>query len=65
VLAGAATRLAGAVVVLDFIAALLAAPRGAPFQAHTVPLAVRSGGLFLLVHGPGPHSVDSWPRTQA
>jgi putative oxidoreductase len=59
VLAGAATRVAGAIVVLNFIAALLIAHRGAPFQANIAPLAMLSGGLFLLFHGPGPLSVDA------
>ena len=60
ILVGAATRLAGAVVVVNFIAALLIAHRGAPFQANIAPLAMLSGGLFLLFHGPGPLSVDAW-----
>lgn len=59
VLVGAATRLAGAVMVLNFLAALLIAHRGAPFQANIAPLAMLSGSLFLLFHGAGPLSLDA------
>lgn len=59
ILVGAATRLAGAVMVVNFLAALVIAHRGAPFQANIAPLAMLCLAAFFLLHGAGPVSVEA------
>jgi putative oxidoreductase len=58
-LAGAAARWAGALMVVNFLAALLIAHRGAPFQANIAPLAMLSLAAFFALHGAGPLSLDA------
>ncbi len=65
ILVGAATRWAGAVMVVNFLAALAIAHRGAPFQANIAPLAMLSLSAFFLLHGAGPLSVEAWRARRA
>jgi putative oxidoreductase len=58
-LLGAYTRYAAAVMVVNFVAALLVAHVGLPYQANISPLAMLSGALLLLFHGAGRPSVDA------
>jgi uncharacterized membrane protein YphA (DoxX/SURF4 family) len=57
---GAATRLAGAVMVVNFLFAFAIAHRQTPLGADMPPLAMLAVALFLLFHGAGPFSVDEW-----
>jgi putative oxidoreductase len=59
-LAGAFTRWTAALMVVNFIAALLIAHRGTPAGANFPATAMLGGALFLLFHGPGLLSVDAW-----
>ncbi len=59
-LVGAATRHAGAVMIVNFLAALAIAHRGAPFQDNIAPLAMLALSVFFLLHGAGPLSVEAW-----
>ena len=56
---GLLTRPAAAVMVINFIVALLVAHVGTPFRTWLEPLAMLSGSLFLLVHGPGRLALDN------
>lgn len=58
ILAGLATRWASAVMVINFLAALVMVHWGLPFSANISPLAMLFGSLLLLFHGPGAYSVD-------
>lgn len=57
--AGAATRPAAAVMVVNFVAALVMVHWGLPFSANISPLAMLFGSLLLLFHGAGAYSVDA------
>jgi putative oxidoreductase len=57
---GAATRVAGAVMVINFLFALAIAHRSTPLAADMPPLAMLAVALFLLFHGAGRFSVDEW-----
>jgi putative oxidoreductase len=57
---GAATRVAGAVIVINFLFALAIAHRSTPLAADMPPLAMLAVALFLLFHGAGRFSVDEW-----
>ncbi|MBA3553606.1 MAG: DoxX family protein [Gemmatimonadales bacterium] len=57
-LAGGFTRPAAAVMVFNFIAALLIAHIGQPFLDNYDALVMLFGAAFLLLHGPGALSVD-------
>lgn len=65
ILAGAGTRPAAAVMVINFIVALLMVHRNLPFSANIAPLAMLFGALLLLFHGPGAYSVDAALRRRA
>ncbi len=60
ILAGAATRWAGAVMGVNFLAALVIAHRDTPYQANIAPLAMLALSAFFLLHGAGPVSVEAW-----
>ena len=55
---GGFTRPAAAVMVFNFIAALLIAHIGQPFLDNYDALVMLFGAAFLLLHGPGALSVD-------
>lgn len=55
---GAFTRPAAAVMVVNFIAALLIAHIGQPFLENYDALVMLFGAIFLLLHGAGGVSVD-------
>lgn len=57
--AGAATRPAAAVMVVNFVAALGMVHWSLPFSANISPLAMLFGSLLLLFHGAGAYSVDA------
>ena len=59
---GALTRLASAVMIINFIVALLMVHVGLPFSSNISALAMLFCGLFFLLHGPGPLSMDRAPR---
>ena len=65
ILVGAAPRWAGAVMGVNFLAALVIAHRGAPFQANIAPLAMLALSAFFLLHGAGPLSVEAWRARRA
>ena len=56
---GLFTRPAAAVMVFNFIVALLVAHVGTPFRTWLEPMAMLSGSLFLLLHGPGRLALDN------
>lgn len=56
---GLFTRHAAVAMVVNFIAALMIAHVGLPFQANIPPLAMLASSLFLLFHGPGALSLDA------
>lgn len=60
ILVGAATRQAGAVMAVNFLAALAIAHRDTPYQANIAPLAMLALSVFFLLHGAGPLSVEAW-----
>ena len=57
---GAATRFAAAVMVFNFICAMLIAHRTGGYQPAALALIMLFSSLALLVHGPGRPSVDEW-----
>ena len=52
------TRAAGALIALNFLAALWIAHRGDTFLGMYDALVILAGGLFFLFHGPGRLSLD-------
>jgi len=56
---GAATRWAGAVMIINFIAALIIAHRGLSYPANFPPLMMLAAACFFLFHGAGDLSVDA------
>jgi putative oxidoreductase len=56
---GAATRWAGAVMIINFIAALVIAHRGLPYPANFPPLMMLAAACFFLFHGAGGLSLDA------
>ena len=58
IFAGLATRPAAAVMILNFVVALLMVHVGLPFSANIAPLAMLFGSLFLLFNGSGPLALD-------
>ena len=56
---GAFTRWASAILVLNFIAALLIAHRSDTFEGMFPALVMLFGGLYFLAHGAGRPSVDA------
>jgi len=59
-IAGFATRPAGAVMVINFVAALLIAHRGDSYPGMFPALMMLAAACFFLFHGAGAHSVDDW-----
>ena len=59
-LLGVATRAAAAVMVINFVVAILMVHLALPFRNALEPSAMLASALFLLVHGAGPLSVDAW-----
>ena len=64
-LIGLFTRFAAAVVVINFIVALVMVHRGLPFNANIAPMAMLVGGLFFLVYGAPRYSLDARKMTPA
>jgi putative oxidoreductase len=56
---GLFTRPAAAIMVVNFIVALIVAHVGTPFRTWLEPMAMLSGSLFLLVNGPGRLALDN------
>lgn len=59
VLLGLFTRWAAAVMVVNFIVAIIGVHVGTPFRSFLEPLAMLSSALFLLLHGPGWPALDN------
>lgn len=64
VIRGLWTRAAGALIALNFIAALWIAHRGDTFLNMYDALVMLAGGLFFLLHGPGRLSLDGLRERQ-
>ncbi len=62
---GLLTRWAAAVVVVNFVVALLMVHVGLPFTANIAPLAMLVGGLFFLLYGAPRYSLDARRRRGA
>ena len=58
-LLGLFTRLATAVVVINFVVALVMVHRALPFNANIAPLAMLVGGLFFVLYGAPRYSLDA------
>jgi putative oxidoreductase len=58
ILLGAFTRIAAAVMVINFVVALVMVHTRLPFREALDPTAMLAGSLFLLFYGPGIPSVD-------
>ena len=56
---GLATRLAAAVMVVNFVVALAMVHVGLPFSANIAPLAMLFGAALLVLDGGGPFSLDA------
>lgn len=59
ILIGAFTRIAAAVMIVNFVVALVMVHTRLPFREALDPSAMLAGALFLLFHGPGVPSVDA------
>ena len=60
---GAATRAAGLVMVINFIAAIVIAHRGDSFRDMLAALMMLASAFFFLLHGAGKPSVDEgWKK---
>ena len=57
---GAATRLAGAVMVVNFLFALAIAHRGTPYLENFPAWMMLAAGAFFVFNGAGRPSVDDW-----
>ena len=62
---GLFTRLAAAVVVVNFVVALWMVHRGLPFSANIAPLAMLVGGAFFVLYGPTRWSLDERLRRRS
>jgi putative oxidoreductase len=60
ILLGAFTRVAAAVMVINFVVALVMVHTRLPFREALDPSAMLAGSLFLLFHGAGAPSIDAW-----
>lgn len=58
-LAGFLTRTAAAIVMINFIVALLMVHMNLPFNTNIAPLAMLVGGVFFVLHGAPHYSVDA------
>ena len=56
---GAVTRVAAAIMVVNFVVALGMVHVGLPFPANIAPLAMLFGALLLVLDGSGPLSLDA------
>jgi putative oxidoreductase len=54
------TKPAAALMVVNFVAALVIAHRQTPFAVTWPALMMLAAALFFLLHGPGRPSVDRW-----
>ena len=59
VVLGLFTRWAAAVMVVNFIVAIVGVHIGTPFRSFLEPMAMLSAALFLLLHGPGRLALDN------
>lgn len=59
VLAGFLTRLASAIMAINFTIALLMVHTGLPFDANIAPLAMLTTALFFVFYGAPRYSVDA------
>jgi putative oxidoreductase len=59
-LIGFMTRPAAAVMVINFVVALLMVHLRLPFNANIAPLAMLVGSLFFVLYGAPRYSVDAW-----
>ena len=57
-LLGLCTRAAAALMIVNFLVALLMVHLGGPYPAAFPALAMLSGAIFLLLNGPGKLSID-------
>jgi putative oxidoreductase len=60
ILVGAFTRVAAALMIVNFIVALAMVHARLPFREALDPSAMLAGALFLLFHGAGVPSIDAW-----
>lgn len=58
-LAGLFTRAAAAIVVINFIVALVMVHLRLPFNANIAPMAMLTGGLFFVIYGAPRYSLDA------
>ena len=58
-LVGLLTRFASAIVVVNFVVALLMVHLQLPFSANIAPLAMLVGGLFFVLYGAPRYSLDA------
>jgi putative oxidoreductase len=56
--AGFLTRPAAAIVIMNFVVALVMVHAGLPFNANIAPMAMLIGGIFFLIYGAPRYSVD-------
>jgi putative oxidoreductase len=61
-LVGVLVRPAAALMTVNFIVALIMVHTKLPFREALDPAAMLASALFLLVHGPGPFSIESGLR---
>jgi putative oxidoreductase len=57
---GLFVRPAAAIVVANFIVALVMVHRATPFNVNIAPLAMLVGGLFFVLYGAPRFSMDAW-----
>lgn len=60
ILLGAFTRAVAAVMIVNFVVALVMVHTRLPFREALDPSAMLAGAVFLLFHGAGVPSVDAW-----
>ena len=59
------TRPAAAIMIINFLAALVIAHRATPFEATWPALMMLAAALFFLFHGAGRPSIDAWRAERA
>jgi putative oxidoreductase len=59
-LVGLFVRPAAAIVVVNFVVALVMVHRATPFNVNIAPLAMLVGGLFFVLYGAPRFSLDAW-----
>jgi putative oxidoreductase len=60
IILGLYTRAAGAVMVINFIAALVIAHIGQPYNANYPAFIMLAAAFFFMLHGAGKPSLDEW-----